>query len=54
MTELTHEISDENTQKTCNAPPCAGLSRSNNSVSPRSNPQGKGNWLADHKTIKLK
>ena len=34
--------------------PSLGLSQSNNLVSPRSNPQGKGNWLANYKRIKLK
>ena len=34
--------------------PSARLSWSNNSISPRSNPKGKGNWLANYKRIKLK
>ena len=34
--------------------PSAGMSRSDNSKSSRSNPQGKGNWLENHKRIKLK
>ena len=34
--------------------PSAGLLQSNYSISSRSNPQGKGNWLENHKRIKLK
>ena len=49
---LRNIISKECWKTSCT--PSARLSQSNNSVNPRSNPQEKEKWLANHKNITKK